>query len=97
MNQMPTDTKTERLLRRLVSLEGLLVQVIAYLALWLVDSYMAKVVSLLIGGVAAGVLLVSLLVELVDRSRVPRVYYRFVLWCLLGPLIGGILGWFLAG
>jgi hypothetical protein len=94
---MPRDTRTERLLQRLVSLEGLLVQVIAYLALWLVDSYLAQVVSLLIGGVAAAILLISLLVEVVDRSRVPKVYYRLVLWCVLGPLLGGLLGWLLAG
>jgi quinol-cytochrome oxidoreductase complex cytochrome b subunit len=94
---MPRDTKTERLLQRIVTIEGLLVQTITYLALWLIDSYLAKVVSLLVGGVAAGILVVSILVEWVDRSRVPRVYYRVVLWCLLGPLLGGLLGWLLAG
>ncbi|RMF01581.1 MAG: hypothetical protein D6772_04595 [Bacteroidetes bacterium] len=67
MKQLPANTKIERLMQGFVSVEGLLVQFIAYLALWLVDDYLAMIVSLLIGGVAAGILGVSLLIEWVDR------------------------------
>lgn len=94
---MPPPIPGTTLLQRLVSIEALLVQIVFYLALWLIDTYMAKVVCLLIGGISLALLLVALLIELVDRSRVPKVYYRFMLWCCIGPAVGGVLGWLMAG
>ncbi len=80
------------LLDRLVSIEAILIQVVAYLLIWLLNDYLAFVLSFILGGIALSLYLVAKVVELVDRSRVPKVYYRFMVICFLAPLIAGALG-----
>lgn len=80
------------LLEKLVTIESFLVQLIVYLFLWFWNDYLALILSLILGGIALSVLVVAKLVEWVDRSRVPKVYYRFMLICVLAPLIAGVAG-----
>jgi H+/Cl- antiporter ClcA len=80
------------LLEKLVTIESFLVQLIAYLFLWFWNDYLALILSLILGGISLSVLVVAKLVEWVDRSRVPKVYYRFMLICVLAPLIAGVAG-----
>lgn len=84
-----------KLLKGLVTIEAFLGQIIFYLFLWFWDDYMALVLSSILGGIALFVYIISHLVELVDRSRVPRVYYRLMLFSFIAPLISGVLGVFL--
>ncbi len=81
-----------KLLKRFITLEAFLVQVIIYLLIWLWDDYLATILSLVLGSIALSLYLLSYLVELVDKSSVPWVYYRLMLLCFLAPLIGAILG-----
>ena len=79
-------------LDKLVRLEAFLVQVVLYLLLWVIDDYLAVVVSFILGGISLAIYLISKLIELVDKSNVPKVYYRFMLICLLAPIIAGMIG-----
>ncbi len=64
-----------------------LVQVIIYLLIFLVNDYFGTVLSLVLGGVSLALWLLSHLVELVERSRVSKRYYRFMLICFLAPAL----------
>lgn len=80
------------ILDRLVSLEAFLVQVVVYLLIWLLNDYLAVILSLILGGIALAVYLISKVVELVESSRVPKVYYRFMVICFTAPLLSAIIG-----
>lgn len=80
------------LLEKLVTIEAFLVQLVLYLFLWFLNDYLALILSLILGGIALSILVVSKMVELVESSRVPKVYYRFMVICILAPLIAGIAG-----
>lgn len=82
-------------LQKLVSLEAFLVQFILYLLLWLWNDYLATILSLVLGGISLAVYLIANMVELVERSHVPRVYYRFMVICFLAPLLAAVAGIFL--
>jgi hypothetical protein len=60
--------------------------------MWVIDDYLAVVVSFILGGISLAIYLISKLIELVDKSNVPKVYYRFMLICLLAPIIAGMIG-----
>lgn len=87
--------RSTAVLDKLVTIEAFLVQLVLYLLLWIVDDYMALVLSLILGGISFFIYLISKLVELVDRSRVPKVYYRFMVFCFLAPAIAAVVGLFL--
>ena len=80
------------ILDRLVSIEAFLIQIVAYLLIWLLNDYLAFILSFILGGIALFLYLVAKIVELVDRSRVPKVYYRFMVIGFVAPLIAGGLG-----
>ena len=80
------------LLDKLVTIEAFLVQLVVYLFLWFWNDYLALILSLILGGIALSILVVSKMVELVESSRVPKVYYRFMVICILAPLLAGIAG-----
>ena len=80
------------MLKRLITIEAFLVQVLIYLLLWLWNDYLATVLSLILGGISLFVWLISLIVEWVEQSKVPKSYYRLMLLCFLAPLLGAIIG-----
>jgi hypothetical protein len=82
-------------LAKLVGPEAFLVQLVVYLLLWLWNDYLATILSLVLGGISLAVFLIAKLVELVESSRVPGIYYRFMVICFIAPLVGAILGIFL--
>jgi len=69
------------------ALEVFLLQVVVYLLLWVVYSYLALILSMIIGGICALILLVALVVELVERSKVPRWYYVLMVISAAAPLL----------
>ena len=59
--------------------------------LWLWDTYTAFLMSLIAGGVFLLILLVSLVVEWIEPSKVPRGYFLFMLLAFLAPLLAGLI------
>lgn len=84
--------RSTAVLDKLVTIEAFLAQVVFYLLLWVVDDYMAVVVSLIIGSIAFAIFLLSKVIELVESSRVPKVYYRFIVICFIAPALAGVIG-----
>lgn len=78
-------------------IEVLLIETVIYLALWLYDDYLASLLTLILGGICLAILIISLLVELVERSKVPRWYYYFMAASVLAPILAGVVYFLISG
>lgn len=72
-------------------IEILLIEVAFYIILWLVNDYVATLISLIFGSIFLLLLLISLIVEWIERSKVPRWYYTFMLMSTLAPIVAAII------
>jgi hypothetical protein len=81
-------------MRRLSPLEVFLIQAAIYLLLWLGDDYTATLVSVAFGGIFLCIWLLSLVFELVEPSKVPKWYFRYMFASALAPmLVSAIFFW----
>lgn len=71
---------------RLSTGEIFFLQLILWLAIWLLNDYVATLLTLCIGAVVSAVLIIALLSELFERSRVPRAYF-YVMAASLAALV----------
>lgn len=78
-------------------LELFLLEIILYILLWLWDDYLASLLSLVFGAIIALILLVSLVVEWVEPSKVPRWYFTLMLVSIAAPIVAALLYTFLGG
>ena len=76
-------------------IEVLLIQMILYGLVYLLNPYIGFMLCLIIAVIAAALLLLSLVVELVERSKVPRAYYLYMITAIVAPLV--VLGGFSLG
>lgn len=60
-------------------LEIFLIEVVIFSGIYLIDSYVGFLVCLILGCISFALLVLSLIFELVDRSKVPKSYYFFML------------------
>jgi hypothetical protein len=72
-------------------LEFFLVECVVWLAVWLIDDYVATLLTLLVGAVVLAVLVVALLSEAIERSNVPRKYYQVMAVSVAAPLAVALL------
>lgn len=59
--------------------------------MWLLNDYVATLLTLCIGAVVLAVLIVALLAELVERSKVPRLYFYIMGVSLLAILTAAMI------
>lgn len=85
------DAKTITKMITLRPIEILLIEVAFYIALWLLNDYLASLLSLIFGSIFWLLLLISLVVEWVEKSKVPRWYFTFMLMSALAPVIAAII------
>jgi len=71
--------------------EGFLFQVIIYSIVWLIDDYIGLLLCLILGIVIGGLLLFALIADLVERSKVPKSYYWWMLISSLTPLLVALI------
>lgn len=71
--------------------EIFLAEAAIYLLLWLSNTYLATLLSLIFGCIAFIILLISLLVELVERSKVPSWYYSLMVASVLAPVAAALI------
>lgn len=60
---------------RLSLLEIFLLEVLLLLGLWLLSDYVATLLTLILGAIVSAVLLIALMSEWIERSKVPRRYF----------------------
>ncbi|MCO6475193.1 MAG: hypothetical protein J5I94_01160 [Phaeodactylibacter sp.] len=78
-------------MQRIRPIEILLTEVVIYLIIWVANDYMAAMLSLIFGGIFLLILLASLVMELVEKSKVPRLYFTFMWLSVLAPVIAAML------
>lgn len=62
-------------------------QLILWMGLWLVNDFVATLLTLCIGAVVLAVLIVALLAELMERSKVPKQYFYIMGLSLLAIVL----------
>lgn len=77
--------------------EIFLVEVIIYFLLWLFNDYLATLLSISLGSIFLAILIISLIVEWIERSKVPIWYYKVMVVSILAPLLTAIVYLFFAG
>ncbi|PHN04502.1 hypothetical protein [Flavilitoribacter nigricans] len=78
-------------------LEVFLIEIVIYMAMWMYNDYLASLLSLILTCISFMILLVSLGVELIEKSRVPRWYYYFMAASVLAPVLSGLVYYFISG
>lgn len=66
-------------------------ELILYFLLWLWNDYLASLFSVIFGSIFILILIISLVVEWVERSGVPLWYFKFMIASILAPLTAAIL------
>lgn len=71
---------------RLSLSEIFLLEVIAWLGLWLLNDYLATLLTLILGAIVSAVLAIALIAEAIERSKVPRRYFYIMLLSIAAPV-----------
>jgi hypothetical protein len=67
------------------------IQAIVYSALWLSNEYIASLVSIILVPIVTSILIISILSELIEKSKVPRVYFKFMVISIIIPIFIALL------
>ncbi len=78
-------------------IEILLAEVILYILLWLVNDYLATLLSLIFGSIFLLILITSIIVEIIEKSKVPRWYFFFMLMSVLAPILAAAIFLLISG
>lgn len=73
------------------SIELLLIQFIIYSLLWLWDEYLASLLTLVFTAIAIFILVISLMAELIEPSKVPRWYFTSMIVSIIAPILATIV------
>jgi len=76
---------------RIRLIEIFLIQFLIYLALWLSDDYVATLVTVLMTTIFLGILIVAAIAELIEKSKVPKSYFIFMIGSIVIPVIVGFI------
>ena len=72
-------------------IEIFLLEFVIYILLWLVNDYLAMMLSLTFCVICFFILLISLVAELIERSRVPRWYFTLMIASILAPILSAVI------
>ena len=78
-------------MKKLRPIEIFLIEVVIYLLIWMANDYLGSLLSLIFGSIFFCILIISLLAEWIERSKVPRWYYSFMLVSVLAPVAVSIV------
>ena len=68
-------------------LEFFFAQVIIYAIVWLSSEYIGFFITLTFPILILSILLISLVVELIEPSKVPKAYYKYMINAILAPVV----------
>jgi hypothetical protein len=78
-------------MQRIRPIELFLIQVFLYGLLWVWNDYLATLLSATFAVIAFCVLIVSLIAELLERSKVPRWYFWGMAISVVAPILTALL------
>ena len=71
--------------------EIFLAEVIIYLVLWLSNDYLATFLSLIFFCICLLILIISIIVDWIDGSKVPQWYFMLMTASTLAPLLAALI------
>lgn len=77
--------------------EVFLIEMVIYMGLWMLDDYLATMVSVILSCICLVLLITALGMELIERTRVPRWYYYFMAASVIAPILSGLIYYFITG
>jgi len=78
-------------------LEVSLVQIVFYSSMWLIDDYFAVLMTVVLTVIIFAVLIISLITELIEKSRVPRSYFTWMIASTLIPIVVAVFFFLVVG
>lgn len=84
-----------RSLNKLGYAEITLVQCILWIGIWLADDYLGSLLTVILVPIFLFILLVSLIAELIERSKVPRNFFVVMAISTVIPLVIAVLVFYL--
>ncbi len=78
-------------MRKLLILEIGVAQVALYMLLWLWDEYNASLFSLIFGAIFLFIFLISIIVEWIEPSKVPRWYFGLMAVSVAAPILAALI------
>ncbi|MBL7807665.1 MAG: hypothetical protein JNN28_07625 [Saprospiraceae bacterium] len=76
---------------RLSLLEIFLLELVVWLGLWLANDYIATLLTLIIAAIVSAVLIIALISESMERSKVPKKYFYVMAISIVAPLLSAAL------
>ncbi len=76
---------------KLTVLEVFLLEIVVWLGFWLLNDYMASLLTFIIVAIVSAVLLIALISEWIERSKVTRYYFQIMAVSVAAPLVAGAL------
>lgn len=67
-----------------------LFQFIVYCLIWLSNPYLATLITSIVVPIFAMLLIISLIAELIERSKVPKWYFKFMFISVIIPILVGL-------
>jgi len=74
-------------MKKIRPIELFLIEFIIYSLLWLWDDYIASLMTVVMTSICFFILIISLITELIEKSKVPRWYYYFMVISVIAPII----------
>lgn len=71
-------------------LEIFLFQMVGWLAVWLMNNYIATLLTLTLTAIVFAVLVIALIAEAIDRSKVPRLYFWIMAISIVAPILAAL-------
>jgi hypothetical protein len=84
-------------MQKIRPIEVFLIEFILFSLLWLWDDYIASMLTIVFSFIFFFILVISLLVELVERSKVPRWYFIFMAVSIFAPIAAAFVFIFFMG
>ena len=82
---------------KLTVLEVFLLEIVVWLAFWLLNDYMATLLTLIVVAIVSSVLIIAMISEWIERSKVTRYYFQVMAVSVAAPLVAGVLYFVLFG
>ena len=76
---------------RISLLEIFMLEVVVWLGMWLLNDYLATLLTLIIAAIVSAVLLIALMAEAIERSKVPRKYFYVMVLSIIAPIAAAVL------
>ena len=64
-----------------------LIQIVIYSVVFFFNPYIGFLLCLTIGVVSLAILILSVITEMVERSKVPKSYYKYMMTAILSPFL----------